>query len=84
MNRFLLYFCLFYVWFVHCSALHLQNLCEQDHFVYDNILVNAVYSVKKELPLGEVKKFAIVSVDNCNGSVMDSLVNTVLDIKKKQ
>lgn len=84
MNKFGLGFCLFYVWLIECSALQLMNLCEPDHFLYDGILVNAVHSVKKEISLGAVNNFAIVSVDNCMDYMSKELFGQALDIKKKQ
>ena len=64
MSKFL--FCVSLICLVgSCSMLELRSICEQDHFNYSNILVNAVHLEEKEISLGNVSEFAVVSVDNC-------------------
>lgn len=88
MNKLL--FCVSLVCLVgSCSLLELRSICEQDHFNYSNILVNAVHLKKKEVSLGKVSEFAIVSEDNCeerdgDRKFYDEYKDQLVELKRKQ
>ena len=50
MNRFFV-LCVLFSWSFTASCLKLANLCEEDHFEYNGLLVNSVHSFERPIRL---------------------------------
>lgn len=83
MNRFLSL--AFLICLSGCSALQLHNLCKEDHFTYNGILVNSVHLQHKEETLKEVFNYAIDPYELCeeDSKGYREIKDTILGIKKK-
>lgn len=71
----------------HCFSLELKNLCEADHFTYNDVLVNSVQLMANGRSLGNVSRYAIISLDNfeeqTGGPEYDRLRDGIADLKRK-
>lgn len=68
-----------------CFSLQLQNLCQEDHFTYAGILVNAVHLEHKKEFLKKVRDYAIDPYELCeeDSEAYREHKNTILGIKRK-